>query len=205
MVGRISTTRTSNYDARAANKSSDATFVTYEQPRTWWCYRPNKSPSTCPSPSPLINKQSSITDRSHEKLELPCDQRKHSKVLVEVARKRSTLRQGPLIQSRCSLASINREAFEVLGMWGSKENSSRKQMHAYAQRIFQEKCPFDVAKDEKKQKQKQKNNKRSSSIRFPGKMKYNSCTKDMTLHVLVNKVLKLNTQPLRNDFLGQKS
>ena len=36
-------------------------------------------------------------------------------------------------------------------------------------------------------------------------MKYNSCTKDMTLHVLVNKVLKLNTQPLRNDFLGQKN
>ena len=35
----------------------------------------------------LINKQSSITDRSHEKLELPWDQRKHSKVLVEVAKK----------------------------------------------------------------------------------------------------------------------
>ena len=56
-----------------------------------------------------------------------------------------------------------------------------------------------------RKKYKTKNNKKSSSIRFPEKMKYNSCTKDMTLHVLVNKVLKLNTQPLRNDFLGQKN
>ena len=62
-------------------------------------------------------------------------------------------------------------------------------MHAYTQRIFQEKFLIDVAKDEKK-KTKNKNKK---------------CTKDMTLHVLVSKVLKLNTQPLRNDFLGQKS
>ena len=36
-------------------------------------------------------------------------------------------------------------------------------------------------------------------------MKCNSCTKDMTLHVLVNKVLKLNTQPLKNNFQGQKN
>ena len=61
-------------------------------------------------------------------------------------------------------------------------------MHAYTQRIFQEKFLIDVAKDEKKKKKKTK-----------------KCTKDMTLHVLVSKVLKLNNQPLRNNFQGQKN
>lgn len=45
---------------------------------------------------------------------------------------------------------------------------------------------------------------KKSSIRFPEKMTYNSCTKDMKLHVLVIKVLKLNNKPLRNNFLGLK-
>lgn len=35
-------------------------------------------------------------------------------------------------------------------------------------------------------------------------MTYNSFTKDMKLHVLVIKVLKLNNKPLRNNFLGLK-
>ena len=102
-----------------------------------------------------INSRASQTDHMKN---LNCPEIRESirKCLSKSRRKRSTIRQAPLIQPRCSLASINREAFEVLGMWGSKENSSRKQIHAYAQRIFQEKCPIDVAKDEKKQKQKQK-------------------------------------------------
>ena len=68
---------------------------------------------------------------------------------------------------------------------------------------MQEKYITDVAIDDiKKYQAKQKNNKKSS-LRFPEKMKYNSCTKEMKLHVSVNKVLKRNNWPLRNNFLGQ--
>ena len=120
---------------------------------------------------------------------------------------RSTIRQGPLIQPRCSLASINWEAFEVVGTWGrvSKllKNVDTRREYISAQRIMQEKYITDVATDDiKKYQAKQKNNKKSS-LRFPEKMKYNSCTKEMKLHLLVNKVLKRNNWPLRNNFLGQ--
>ena len=116
-------------------------------------------------------------------------------------------REALFVQPRCSLASINWEAFEVVGTWGrvSKllKNVDTRREYISAQRIMQEKYITDVATDDiKKYQAKQKNNKKSS-LRFPEKMKYNSCTKEMKLHVLVNKVLKRNNRPLRNNFLGQ--
>lgn len=113
------------------------------------------------------------------------------------------------------LASINWEAFEVVGTWGrvSKllKNVDTRRIRAEneckyisAQRIMQEKYITDVAIDDiKKYQAKQKKNNKKSSLRFPEKKKYNSCTKEMKLHVLVNKVLKRNNWPLRNNFLGQ--
>ena len=39
-------------------------------------------------------------------------------MVVEVAKKGRTIRQGSLVQLGCSLAGINREAFEAVGTWG---------------------------------------------------------------------------------------
>ena len=100
-------------------------------------------------------------------------------MVVEVAKKGRTIRQGPLVQLGCSLAGINREAFEAVGTWGRVGKLLKKR-----------RC-----KDRWKRKKKdtrQKKLAKKSSIRFPEKMKYNSCTKDMKLHVLVITVLQLN-------------
>ena len=134
--GRTSA-ESANYDARVANKSFfDTTFETYDT-ATWWCYHPNKPPSPYFSVKFWsINSRASQTDRE-QNLNCPKIRESIRKCLSKSRRKRSTIRQGPLIQPRCSLASINWEAFEVVGTWGrvskllKNVDTRRKWMQVY--------------------------------------------------------------------------
>ena len=72
-----------------------------------------------------INSRASQTDRM-KNLNRPEIRESIRRCLSKSRRKRSTIRQGPLIQPRCSLACMNGEAFEVVGMWGRVSKSLKK-------------------------------------------------------------------------------